>query len=450
RRALHLHPGLSRCQLPPLLARHARRRPQLHRDGCATRAGRLPAVCARCGHAARGRRERAAGAGAGPRAGLPAAHRSRHTHLSRGAESEQRRAAVRRRSRRLAPLAARDPAGNAAALRRGAAAAGNEPVPRVVRGQAFAKNPFSFTGRSPRENLPAAGRKRIRAAGGLRAPRLHAAQPDGVRAQSRRARLPGRGDRADHLRRGLADARRIHQLGGGARARLDGALLGKSQACRLAGGGGFRRVLARLRVDGAAAPPQGARHLRAHQLSRRQAEVPERHAALSRLCKSNSATLRRALPAPAVARRARMKAMLLAAGRGERLRPLTDEIPKALVEAGGKPLIGWHLERLARAGFREAVINVSHLGERIVERLGDGSGYGLRLSYSRERERLETAGGIANALPLLGTEPFLLVNADVYCEYDFVRLREVALGERLAHLVLVPNPPHKDKGDFSL
>jgi len=145
-----------------------------------------------------------------------------------------------------------------------------------------------------------------------------------------------------------------------------------------------------------------------------------------------------------------MKAMLLAAGRGERLRPLTDEIPKALVEAGGKPLIGWHLERLARAGFREAVINVSHLGERIVERLGDGSGYGLRLSYSRERERLETAGGIANALPLLGTEPFLLVNADVYCEYDFVRLREVALGERLAHLVLVPNPPHKDKGDFSL
>ena len=145
-----------------------------------------------------------------------------------------------------------------------------------------------------------------------------------------------------------------------------------------------------------------------------------------------------------------MKAMLLAAGRGERLRPITDEIPKALVEAGGKPLIGWHLERLARAGFREAVINVSHLGERIVERLGDGSGYGLRLSYSRERERLETAGGIANALPLLGTEPFLLVNADVYCECDFVRLREVALGERLAHLVLVPNPPHKDKGDFSL
>jgi N-acetyl-alpha-D-muramate 1-phosphate uridylyltransferase len=145
-----------------------------------------------------------------------------------------------------------------------------------------------------------------------------------------------------------------------------------------------------------------------------------------------------------------MKAMLLAAGRGERLRPITDQIPKALVEAGGKPLIGWHLERLARAGFRDVVINVSHLGERIVERLGDGSRYGLRLSYSRERERLETAGGIANALPLLGQEPFLLVNADVYCECDFSRFMKLQLGERLAHLVLVPNPTHKAKGDFSL
>ena len=149
-----------------------------------------------------------------------------------------------------------------------------------------------------------------------------------------------------------------------------------------------------------------------------------------------------------------MKAMLLAAGRGERLRPITDDIPKALVEAGGKPLIGWHLERLARAGFREAVINVSHLGERIVERLGDGRGYSLRLRYSREPERLETAGGIANALPLLGADPFLLVNADVYCECDFARLREMgpAMGRAplLAHLVLVPNPPHRAEGDFSL
>ena len=145
-----------------------------------------------------------------------------------------------------------------------------------------------------------------------------------------------------------------------------------------------------------------------------------------------------------------MKAMILAAGRGERLRPLTDAMPKALVEAGGKPLIGWHLERLARAGFAEAVINLSHLGQRIVERIGAGARYGLRISYSRERERLETAGGIANALGLLGPAPFLLVNADVYCECDFSRLKKVPLGERLAHLVLVPNPPHRAKGDFSL
>jgi MurNAc alpha-1-phosphate uridylyltransferase len=142
--------------------------------------------------------------------------------------------------------------------------------------------------------------------------------------------------------------------------------------------------------------------------------------------------------------------MLLAAGRGERLRPLTDEIPKALVEAGGKPLIAWHLERLARAGIREGVINVSHLGERIVERIGDGARFGLRLRYSRERERLETAGGIANALGLLGDAPFLLVNADVYCECDFSRLMKVQLGGRLAHLVLVPNPAHRAQGDFSL
>jgi N-acetyl-alpha-D-muramate 1-phosphate uridylyltransferase len=142
--------------------------------------------------------------------------------------------------------------------------------------------------------------------------------------------------------------------------------------------------------------------------------------------------------------------MLLAAGRGERLRPLTDTMPKALVEVGGKPLIGWHLERLAAAGLRDAVINVSHLGSRIIEHLGDGARYGLRLQYSRERERLETAGGIANALHLLGREPFLLVNADVYCECDFSGLAKVQLGEHLAHLVLVPNPPHRAAGDFSL
>ena len=145
-----------------------------------------------------------------------------------------------------------------------------------------------------------------------------------------------------------------------------------------------------------------------------------------------------------------MKAMILAAGRGERLRPLTDAVPKALVEAGGKPLIAWHLERLAASGWREVVVNVSHLAEQIVERIGDGDGYGLRIAYSREPEPLETAGGIANALELLGPDAFLLVNADIYCEFDFTRLRSAALGRRLAHLVLVPNPAHRAAGDFSL
>ncbi len=145
-----------------------------------------------------------------------------------------------------------------------------------------------------------------------------------------------------------------------------------------------------------------------------------------------------------------MKAMLLAAGRGERLRPLTDTLPKALVPAGGKPLIAWHLERLAAAGCREAVINVSHLGARIEEAIGDGRRFGLRVAYSREPERLETAGGIAQALPLLGARPFALVNADVYCEFPLERLLRADLGANLAHLVLVPNPEHRPRGDFSL
>ena len=145
-----------------------------------------------------------------------------------------------------------------------------------------------------------------------------------------------------------------------------------------------------------------------------------------------------------------MKAMLLAAGRGERLRPLTDRVPKALVEAGGKPLIAWHLERLAASGCREAVVNVSHLGEALVERLGEGRRFGLRIAYSREAEPLETAGGIAQALPLLGADPFLLVNADVYCEGDFNPLLGRDLAGRLAHLVLVPNPAHRAGGDFTL
>jgi MurNAc alpha-1-phosphate uridylyltransferase len=142
--------------------------------------------------------------------------------------------------------------------------------------------------------------------------------------------------------------------------------------------------------------------------------------------------------------------MILAAGRGERLRPLTDSIPKALVCAGGKPLVAWHLERLAAAGCAEAVINVSHLADQIVQRIGDGTRFGLRLAYSREAEPLETAGGLAQARSLLGEAPFLLVNADVYCEVDFRRLLAFDLGERLAHLLLVPNPAHRAGGDFTL
>ena len=145
-----------------------------------------------------------------------------------------------------------------------------------------------------------------------------------------------------------------------------------------------------------------------------------------------------------------MKAMVLAAGRGERLRPLTDRVPKPLVEVAGKPLISWHLERLAASGIRQVVINVSHLGQKIIDAVGDGGRYGLQVDYSREAEPLETAGGIAQALPLLGTAPFLLVNADIYCEADFSALRNVDIARRLAHLMLVPNAPHHPQGDFSL
>jgi len=145
-----------------------------------------------------------------------------------------------------------------------------------------------------------------------------------------------------------------------------------------------------------------------------------------------------------------MKAMLLAAGRGERLRPLTEHTPKALVRVGAKPLIGWHLERLAAAGCREAVINVSHLAPQIIDYVADGQRFGLTVHYSREAEPLETAGGIATALPLLGDAPFLLVNADIYCEVPFGPLLTHRLGGMLAHLVLVPNPAHRPKGDFSL
>lgn len=143
-----------------------------------------------------------------------------------------------------------------------------------------------------------------------------------------------------------------------------------------------------------------------------------------------------------------MKAMILAAGRGERMRPLTDHTPKPLLEVGGKPLIAWHLERLAAAGFREIVINHAHLGAQIEAALGDGSQWGVCIQYSAEKTALETAGGIANAMPLLGDAPFLVVNGDVFTDIDFGILKLVA--PNLAHLVMVNNPPQHAAGDFAL
>ena len=143
-----------------------------------------------------------------------------------------------------------------------------------------------------------------------------------------------------------------------------------------------------------------------------------------------------------------MKAMILAAGRGERMRPLTDHTPKPLLPVSGKPLIVWHLERLVKAGFKEVVINHAHLGEQIEQALGDGAMWGLNIQYSPEKKALETAGGIANALPLLGDAPFLVVNGDVFTEIDFATLQLDS--PNLAHLVMVDNPPQHPDGDFSI
>jgi MurNAc alpha-1-phosphate uridylyltransferase len=142
--------------------------------------------------------------------------------------------------------------------------------------------------------------------------------------------------------------------------------------------------------------------------------------------------------------------MLLAAGRGERMRPLTDTTPKALLLAGGKPLVVRLIERLAVEGYRDLVINHAHRGEQIEAALDDGAQFGVRIRYSPEREALETAGGIASARALLGDAPFLVVNADLHADYPFARLRGALQPAALAHLVLVPNPPHHPAGDFAL
>jgi N-acetyl-alpha-D-muramate 1-phosphate uridylyltransferase len=173
-----------------------------------------------------------------------------------------------------------------------------------------------------------------------------------------------------------------------------------------------------------------------------------------------------------------MKAMILAAGRGERMRPLTDHTPKPLLKVGGKPLIVWHLERLASAGFKEIVINHAHLGEQIEAALGNGAAWGVSIAYSPEKVALETAGGIANAMHLLGNAPFLVVNGDTFTEFDFAELAPRPLAglvetyplaglvghlvvpsegwgeggeiQNLTHLVLVDNPSQHPNGDFAI
>lgn len=142
-----------------------------------------------------------------------------------------------------------------------------------------------------------------------------------------------------------------------------------------------------------------------------------------------------------------MIAMILAAGRGERMRPLTDELPKPLLTVRGKPLIVWHLEKLARNGFKKVVINIAHLGYKIPKVLGDGSKWNMQIIYSDEQNigALESAGGIVNALEYL-SEEFLVVNGDVWCDYEFNN--SLSLDDKLAHLILVENPEHNKDGDF--
>ena len=150
-----------------------------------------------------------------------------------------------------------------------------------------------------------------------------------------------------------------------------------------------------------------------------------------------------------------MRAMILAAGRGERMRPLTDTCPKPLLKVGSEPLIGWHLRRLKAAGIEEIVINHAWLGQQIEETLGNGAAYGVSIAYSAEgAQGLETAGGIATALPLLGEEPFLVINGDVLTDIDFTlasaQAARLSAEQRLAYLWLVQNPAHNPKGDFVL
>jgi N-acetyl-alpha-D-muramate 1-phosphate uridylyltransferase len=145
-----------------------------------------------------------------------------------------------------------------------------------------------------------------------------------------------------------------------------------------------------------------------------------------------------------------MKAMILAAGKGERMRPLTEKTPKPLLHVGGKPLIEYLIESLNQSGFTELVINHAWLGEQVEAVLGDGSRFGSSIVYSSENEPLNTAGGIIKALPLLRDEPFLIVNGDIWTDYSFSTLKAYSNLEELAHLVMVANPPQHPAGDYVL
>ncbi|MHA3097800.1 N-acetylmuramate alpha-1-phosphate uridylyltransferase MurU [Acinetobacter brisouii] len=145
-----------------------------------------------------------------------------------------------------------------------------------------------------------------------------------------------------------------------------------------------------------------------------------------------------------------MKAMILAAGLGNRMRPLTLHTPKPLLAVADKPLIVWHIEKLQKIGVTDIVINTAWLAEKLIAALGTGDQFGVRIHWSNEGEGLETAGGIIHALPLLGDQPFILVNGDVWTNYDFAPLLQVELGQNLAHLMLVDNPVQHPQGDFVL
>lgn len=145
-----------------------------------------------------------------------------------------------------------------------------------------------------------------------------------------------------------------------------------------------------------------------------------------------------------------MKVMLLAAGRGQRMMPLTAELPKPLLQVGGRSLIAWHLERLAAAGFSDIIINHAWQGAKLEAALGNGQAFGLCIRYSAEGTALETAGGIERALPLLGDSAFLVISADIWTDYDYAQLGQRKLPDGSAHLVMVPNAPHHPRGDFVL